>query len=97
MNLKHCEANLLQDLKAYETSLLEQLKQEILEEIVNSPNELITYFKQDDLSSITLKTTSLLKDYTERTNALTKALTKIGMTEEEYFRKFDKHANISTN
>jgi len=90
-SLKNLRTELEKSLKDYEANLVGQLRQEMSEEIVNCQEELVSYFRQGDEFSITKKTTSLLNETEKLGTALGRELTKIGMTKEEYFRKFDKN------
>jgi hypothetical protein len=69
---------------------LQELRREMLVEISNCPDELQKLWLSGELSTITLKTTQLLSDITKRGDALTRELTKIGQTKEQFLKRMER-------
>ncbi len=78
-DLNKKEESLKKDLLTYENNLILQLKQELLLEIPNCPEELKKYLIQEEHLEISKRESFLLKETNERLNALTKGLSKIGL------------------
>ncbi|EJF09327.1 hypothetical protein O71_15750 [Pontibacter sp. BAB1700] len=92
-DLNEKESNLKNDLQDYETQLLGQLKAEILQQVPTCPEDLKIYLMQEDYSQIS-KSISLLIAETEKLgNALTRELTKIGKTKEEFMELMDRNTS----
>ncbi len=81
-------------LKQIEKEQLKLLRTEIASEIPNCPKELKEYLLQGELSLITMREKTLIRDTEQLMTALCKALTKVGLDYDLYFRKMDEFVKI---
>ncbi|RNI31770.1 hypothetical protein EFA69_06105 [Rufibacter immobilis] len=101
-DLKKIEQNLKADLSNYEEKLLQKLKQEILQEIQNCPEELKEYFLREEHSQISMKESLLSKETKERWNALTRGLSRIGLDKKgvdpaKFIELMEQHTLLNSN
>lgn len=82
-----------ENLKNYESELLIQLREELATELTNCPEELIQLFKLGDDFEISKRLTLLTNDTEQLGKALTRELTKIGLTKEKFLERLEKNQN----
>jgi len=95
MTLSKESERLNQSLMQIEKEQLKLLRTEIAEEIPNCPKELKEYLQQGELSLITKREKTLIRETEQLTNALWTGLTKAGLDYDSYFQKMDKFVGIN--